>query len=206
MGRLRRQIKSAERNANSSFKFNGDVISFKYELTDVARQTEKAVNDMLYKSGNYLKKTMQTVLSKVAPRYPKRYIKRKFRRDGTVSSHYQKFLKDKHKFDGKGRPRPPYKRTGKLQRLVRFKVDREENAVYVGPEVFPVQKYVKSRKPGPRLLDEGGSASIRVQTAIGRYKFVGTKFRDYPYVMKTYRKASRSGGLDKIIDEHFELR
>ena len=76
---------------------------------------------------------------------------------------------------------PPHSHGQKLlKRASKFAVDRDKLFVVAGPMKLNGTASVKSRKPAPSLLEEGGSAQIEVR---GRWK--KARYRARPFVERT---------------------
>lgn len=183
-----------------SFRFD----EVKIDLSNLARATDRSVENVLKKSGAYIRRAMKTVLRKKRRKYKKKLTPiRKWRKDGTMSSHYVQFLKEYYTFVGAGHPRPPKQFAGTLRNLVEFSVDTSNHSLVVGPRIFS-QKNTKANIAPPRLLDQGGLAQVRVQVRRGEYKYLTRRFRKFEFVSPAWEKSR--AGVSAIMEQHLKIQ
>ena len=160
---------------------NGLVV--KYDLFGVpsfqkALRTKK--RRVLFRTGKYGLKAYKRTVGKKRPKAPP-----KFTKTGKISKrflNYQARLK---------KPRPPYYVRGQLKGNSAYEVDVSAASVLIGPYKLPKTGTTRTRKTIPRLLEEGGTASImigaRQRTGTLRRKSVGrrrvrARYRPYPFL------------------------
>ena len=189
MGRVKKEIESMQPKGTATTQERGVITAFAWELDNLGDYTERVMNRILYKIGGYTMKVMRGELSVSDPPFskkrPPKYTKGKRR----LTAAYQRWLKERHKYHGRNRPRPPYKRVGTLAKLVAFEVVENESTVYVGPRLFKHNAF-RSNKPLPELLDTGGTAKVRIQQVDGTMKWQSRKWNKFEYVRPSLKRAS----------------
>jgi hypothetical protein len=111
----------------------------------------------------------------------------KFTESGRKSARWRREVEQgrRHKF--------PYRVTGLLREGTEFFVDESAGSVVAGP--YKIEGHdgrVKSGKPVPQLLNEGGSALVRTLSR-GRARTISVKYRMLPY-----RHVPRADGLKQM--------
>lgn len=149
----------------------------------------------LYRAGRAMLRKYKRVLGKP---YPKEKTPK-----GKRSSRYMKEV-----VSGNRSPYP-YMKTGVLKNATEFAVDMDEGTVYAGPIKLSGHGWgtrVKSNKPTPQLLEEGGGAQVLTAVRIKnvrsgrqtRTKRTGGKWINVEYRSFAYKSVAKEQGVKEL--------